>query len=446
MASKLGLWPELLRPRTPPSKTSNTTQRPPQSTLWGTNFAQEAIWRHQHPQAETCRNRSYFIARTGPFTLNADKTYGIGAMLHILGSNIGIAMALNRILIFHPHDMNKFALDGVDTSAGGAAPATPNTPFCHGDSSFGCFFLPLSSCTFEDAIASGRSTGQFPDDPNLHRPEKAEELDGLLNEVWYIQSRYYYGKLGDSEKRVLQLLGENGFKGKVPPQLMARLEAPDSPIAPSVAWHWWRAQAVTYLVRPNQRTRDEIRRRLGVHFKRGRVPPGTISAHVRHGDKSIEVDVLSFRDFAVAATAMARAVPGQLQVEGRPKLFVSTEDPEVIESARALVSKTSGERELVGVAEPEEEGGWEVMYTDLSRQNLPVFDLITRFGGVNEMLNGLMNLQLAVQCDAWVCTLSSNWCILIDELRSTVAEKAGNLYVDIGGGECPKGRRDVGCR
>ena len=53
--------------------------------------------------------------------------------------------------------------------------------------------------------------------------------------------------------------------------------------------------------------------------------------------------------------------------------------------------------------------------------------------------------QLAVQCDAWVCTLSSNWCILIDELRSTVAEKAGHLYVDIGGGECPKGRRDVGC-
>ena len=47
------------------------------------------------------------------------------------------------------------------------------------------------------------------------------------------------------------------------------------------------------------------------------------------------------------------------------------------------------------------------------------------------MLNGLLNLQLAVMCDGWVCTLTSNWCQLIDSLRSTVAEKSASLFVDI---------------
>jgi hypothetical protein len=41
-------------------------------------------------------------------------------------------------------------------------------------------------------------------------------------------------------------------------------------------------------------------------------------------------------------------------------------------------------------------------------------------------------LKLAVECDYWVCTLSSNWCVLIDELRSVSAGKAHRPYVDIG--------------
>ena len=108
----------------------------------------------------------------------------------------------------------------------------------------------------------------------------------------------------------------------------------------------------------------------------------------------------------------------------------------------------------------------------------PIFGLVEKFGGVNEMLTGLLNLQLAVELSeavpaegdrastviheddhkrmrserglfkdmelnkphwqpagsphAWVGTLASNWCSLIDELRSTVAAKAGSPYVDVG--------------
>lgn len=46
------------------------------------------------------------------------------------------------------------------------------------------------------------------------------------------------------------------------------------------------------------------------------------------------------------------------------------------------------------------------------------------------MLNSLLHLDLALQCDSFVGTLSSNWCRLIDELRSTVRCKAHVPYLD----------------
>jgi hypothetical protein len=48
------------------------------------------------------------------------------------------------------------------------------------------------------------------------------------------------------------------------------------------------------------------------------------------------------------------------------------------------------------------------------------------------MLSSLFNLLLALRADAWVGTLTSNWCRLIDELRSTVAAKAAGPYVNVG--------------
>ena len=38
-------------------------------------------------------------------------------------------------------------------------------------------------------------------------------------------------------------------------------------------------------------------------------------------------------------------------------------------------------------------------------------------GPAAEYLDSLLNLELALECGAWVGTLTSNWCRLIDELR-----------------------------
>ena len=34
----------------------------------------------------------------------------------------------------------------------------------------------------------------------------------------------------------------------------------------------------------------------------------------------------------------------------------------------------------------------------------------------------LLNLEFAIKCDAYIGTLASNWCRLVDELRATVGE------------------------
>ena len=53
----------------------------------------------------------------------------------------------------------------------------------------------------------------------------------------------------------------------------------------------WRAQAATYLLRPNERTLAAIARRRTAAFAGRSIAPGTISVHVRKGDKWVEAEV-----------------------------------------------------------------------------------------------------------------------------------------------------------
>lgn len=54
-----------------------------------------------------------------------------------------------------------------------------------------------------------------------------------------------------------------------------------------------------------------------------------------------------------------------------------------------------------------------------------------KHGYHEELLDGLLNLDLALQCDGFVSSFTSNWARLIEELRSTVRCKAGSMYVDV---------------
>ena len=61
---------------------------------------------------------------------------------------------LDRVLLLDPHDGNAFCVDGHNMN-GSAQPRFA----CGNATSFECFFLPLSSCTLDDALAWPRRLG-----------------------------------------------------------------------------------------------------------------------------------------------------------------------------------------------------------------------------------------------------------------------------------------------
>ena len=96
------------------------------------------------------------------------------------------------------------------------------------------------------------------------------------------------------------------------------------------------------------------------------------------------------------------------------RVFVSTEDPAVVDH---FVQNQ----------------GWQTQYVNVTRYNntqTSPFQHAQSIGVDNEVLNSLLNLQLALECDGWVGTITSNWGRLIEELRSTVGCKAHMPYID----------------
>ena len=98
-----------------------------------------------------------------------------------------------------------------------------------------------------------------------------------------------------------------------------------------------------------------------------------------------------------------------------PSIFLSTEDPSALAFFQGLTR-------------------WEVSFTAVPRRpdaRRNATERLAWVGPASEMLNSLVSLDLALACDAWVGTLTSNWCRLIDELRSTVRCKADRVYLDV---------------
>merc|ERR1711920_955703 len=98
------------------------------------------------------------------------------------------------------------------------------------------------------------------------------------------------------------------------------------------------------------------------------------------------------------------------------KLFVSADSAAAIEEALSLTF---------------EKTPWSVYYLLENRTNADLRTMRRQRGPGLATLYSFLNLEIALEADAWVCMLSSNWCQLIDELRMTVGAKASSPYVNI---------------
>ena len=105
-------------------------------------------------------------------------------------------------------------------------------------------------------------------------------------------------------------------------------------------------------------------------------------------------------------------------------LFITTEDPAVLDQALHVAG---GHR-------------WEIIATNLfdraSQTAYKTWDEQHKKGtravhDEYEYLSMMLNLHISLQCEAWVCTLASNSCRIMDELRATVGAKANRYYADL---------------
>ena len=177
-------------------------------------------------------------------------------------------------------------------------------------------------------------------------------------------------------------------------------------------YYWWRAVSTAYTVRPNKRTLLAIEERKTQIFPAHTIPQGSIAVHVRHGDKWVEVEPVDDNRYMKVVASLQAEAPKELGLTHN--IYLSTEDEDTVKSFQQF-------------------SGWNVSFTHVQRftdPHLSPQNIAGSIGRANEMLNSLVSLDLALQCDAFVMTLSSNWCRLIDELRATVRCKADRPFLD----------------
>ena len=119
------------------------------------------------------------------------------------------------------------------------------------------------------------------------------------------------------------------------------------------------------------------------------------------------------------------------QVAGvpRPSLFIGTEDPTVLQEAAAWAVSHQFTVQWTNVIDRATLTACLPHAQQSAETHVPVHHEL-------EYLSMVLNLDLALRCDAWVCTLASNTCRLMDELRWTIAAKARRTYADIGPATC----------
>ena len=365
------------------------------AVLHGTAMVQNAIWKHQNPSS--CEGKSFLIVRP-------ERT-GIGSHLVLLGRALGYAMTLGKILAYWPRPDRSF--DWYD-------PAT-----CANKSNFHCWFQDLTNCSLGTD----------------HMSVRMETLLRHGESIQFMKAHW------------------------IPPAIWPLFNR-CSCVKPRMRHYWWAAQAVTYIARFNTDTLVALARlrskRLrmvlrGSQKKRrlSGLPPGTVAMHVRHGDKFLEgVPSLPFNDYVEAAEALAsvsreqrwlrRVLHPQLADGNRSfspganfvgrHLFLSTEDHAVVEEAlNRTMNKGGSEGEAI----------WDTIFNIENRSNAAVFHMFKQRGPRAACMESFLNLVLSLEADAWVCTLTSAWCNLIDVLRMTLAGKADAPFINL----VPRGYR-----
>jgi hypothetical protein len=211
------------------------------------------------------------------------------------------------------------------------------------------------------------------------------------------------------------------------------------------------------------------------------VGPEALSCHIlnpydskrRHSDKGIDMTLLPFTTYGEAAERMIQHNPLGL----KRLAFVSSEDPDVIRAAQSLTTfgiqgasrsplhsaqtaPLCGRPKKVIDCQPRHlvmhfrtivisslstqfqvtvpvragttpDNGWVIYTSKIPRENVGPHQQMDMFGRSRMSALWLLQLWLAVECDAWFGQRASNWNRMIDEARCVLVDKCDKTFVEL---------------
>eukprot|EP00933_Yihiella_yeosuensis_P015469 TRINITY_DN13480_c0_g1_i1.p1 TRINITY_DN13480_c0_g1~~TRINITY_DN13480_c0_g1_i1.p1 ORF type:complete len:464 (-),score=91.78 TRINITY_DN13480_c0_g1_i1:145-1356(-) len=345
------------------------------ASIYGTGWAQRRLREHQFPAS--CEDKS--------FVEGGMHRAGMGSNIHIAAAVMAFALNKGMIYVWPEDDIHNPWTAGIDKRSYAECPGGRKSR------TFECYLKPVSSC---------KSNGKGPRFTGVKKERGKQNLRGT-------------DVVPNMFKELLRCSGY-----------------------PKDYWiKWWRAQVTAFIVRLNPDTRQELdafRQAVLV----GEVQEGMIGTHVRHGDKYYEATEYPFEDYVRVfdwiggkhsqAQSLEKRCPGSathLQpfheqlplLRSSPRLYIGTDDPKVLEAATSPGFP------------------WKVTFMNVTRivKRMPLMNLRAKLGAKQAVMESLLNLQLLMESDAFVCTWTSNWCRLVDEMRLTVGMKADHMSLEI---------------
>jgi hypothetical protein len=409
----LGAFPsdaELLYEYRDRSETLKLLERLPSELLAPlTVKAQKLLYDWQHPP--TCSGRKFMIS-------NGNEAFaGLGSHVHISTAHVGLALEFGAIFLWS-NDVGHPYTDPVT-----CADSRQNIE---------CFFDPPSNCTVEDATSEGAEVIV------VSHGDAGLKLPGQLQ--FYHVPKPFQDLWEDAGLAVV--IGENtGQQDAVK--------------------YWFRMQVAAYLSRfsrkalammKDMRTNATLMKQIKGPWARGEVkekkrdvdndgsdttpptaaaaaaaavttlPHGTISIHIRHGDKHKEMALVPTEDYLKEAARLVKLHPIFLSPY---RIFLSTEDPSAIDEMSESIMKGTSTRI----------NSFLLNWWDVPRENSNGPEQLAKFNSLPKAQLTLvwwLQLLLALECDAWIGTRGSNWNRLIDELRCVWVAKCQNIYSEVG--------------
>lgn len=162
--------------------------------------------------------------------------------------------------------------------------------------------------------------------------------------------------------------------------------------------------------------------------------------YIRHGDKGIEMSLVETYKYWEAAVTLHNN--GLVSGSHSTNITIYNGSGRVDAGGSVFI----GSENASAIAEFESYGrryGWDIRYTNLFDRNEVTanLDFITKNSYQRnrtslvhhdlEYLSMLLNIDYHLKGSAFVCTIKSNFCRVIDELRAALAGKANRYYVDL---------------